>query len=122
MNITVSSPDEMIASFPHSTLPKNASEPHHESLVAMRYAMKENYASIPSIRGGGTYGYLKGLLSDAMYVNIAPGTAFIMPPDPGPLVIQTVSTNINSENLNRYHSEACREHKEWVNLECVGKN
>ena len=95
MSITVSSPDKTIASFPHSTLTKNASEPHHKSLVVMRYAMKENYASIPSRRGGGTYGYLKGLLSNEMYVNIAPGTAFIMPPDPGPLVIQKVSTNIN---------------------------
>ena len=62
MTITVLLPDEMIASFRHSTLPKIASEPHYKSLVAMRDEMKENYTSIPSRRGGGTYGYLKGLV------------------------------------------------------------
>ena len=56
MTITVSSLDEMIASLPHSTIPKIALEPHYEILVAMRDAMKENYASIPPRRGGGTYG------------------------------------------------------------------
>ena len=44
MTITVSSPDEMIASFPHSTIPKISSEPQYESLVAMQDAMKQNYA------------------------------------------------------------------------------
>ena len=88
----------------------------------MRDVMKENYASIPSKRGGGTYGCLGGLLSDTVYGTIAPGTAFVTPPDPGPLVILTGSTNINSVNLNRDHSEACREHKEWVNLDRAKKN
>ena len=117
MNITVASPDEIIASFPHSTLPKIASETHYESLVAMRDMMKENYMSITSRRGGGMYGYLRGLFLDAVYGNIAPGTAFVTPPDPEPLVIQTGSTNINLEYLNQNHTEACREHKKWVNLE-----
>ena len=112
MTITVSSPYEMIVSFPQSTLPKIASEPHYKSLVATTDAMKENYASIPSRRGGGTYGYLRGLLLDAVYGTIALGTVFVTPPDPGPLVIPAGSTKINSGNLNQYHTEVCREHKE----------
>ena len=83
--------------------------------------MKENYASIQSRRGGGTYIYLEGILSDAVYETIALGTAFVTPPDPGPLVFPTGFTNINSGNINRYQSEACREHGEWVNLERAGE-
>ena len=44
----------MIASFPNSALPKITSEPNYESLVELRDALKENYYSIPSRRGGGT--------------------------------------------------------------------
>ena len=79
----------MFASSPHSTLPKIAPEPHYKRLVTMRDVMKKNYALIPSSRGGGTYGYLGGLLSNAVYRTIAPGTAFFMPSDPVPLVIPT---------------------------------
>ena len=80
-------------------------------LVAMRDAMKVNYASIPSRGGGGTYGYLRGLFSNAVYGTVAPGIEFLTPPDPGPLVILTGYTNTNLVNINRDHSEACREHK-----------
>ena len=59
--------------------------------------MKTNYASIPSRRGGGIYGYLGGLVPDTVYGTISPGTAFLTPPDPGPLVIPTVSTNVIRE-------------------------
>ena len=84
--------------------------------------MKVNYASIPSRGGGGTYGYLRGLFSNAVYGTVAPGIEFLTPPDPGPLVILTGYTNTNLVNINRDHSEACREHKEWLNLERAEKN
>ena len=90
----------MISGFPHSTLPKIALEPHYKRLFAIRYAIKENYASIPSRRGGGTYGYLREIFSKSVYGTIAPDTEFLTPPDPGPLVILAGSTNINSGNLN----------------------
>ena len=47
----------MIASFSNSALPKNTSDPNYEILVELRDFLKENYSSIPSRRGGGTYGY-----------------------------------------------------------------
>ena len=121
LSISVSSPDKMIASFPNSTLPKITLEPHYESLVERRYALKENDSSIPSRRGGGTYGYLGVLQSNAVYAIVAPGTAFIIPPDPGPLVIPAGNNSVNSGNLNRDHSKAVREFQEWVNLERAGK-
>ena len=73
------------------------------------------------MRGGGTYGYLGGLQLDAVYAIVAPGTAFVIPPDPGPLVIPSGTNSVTSGNLNRDHYEAVREFKEWVNLERAGK-
>ena len=84
--------------------------------------MKENYTSIPYRIVRGMYGYLGGLLLDAVHGTIAPVTEFVTPPNPGPLLFPTGSTNINSVNLNRDHEEACREHKEWVNLDRAKKN
>ena len=122
MTITVFSPEKLITSFPYGMIQKITPETDYESLVTMRDAMKENYASITSRRGGGTYRYLGGLLSDAVYRSIVTGNTFLTPPDPGPVIPLAGSTKINSGNLNRDHSEVCREHKKWVNLERVGKN
>ena len=58
---------------------------------------------------------------NAVYVIVAPGNAFVIPPDPGPLAISSGTNSITSGNLNRDHSEAVREFKEWVNLERAGK-
>ena len=69
--------------------------------------MKENKASIQSRRGGGTYGYLGGLVYVVVYGTVVLGTEFLIPPDPVPLVFPTGSTNVNLGNLNRDHSEVC---------------
>ena len=69
---SVSSPNKMIASFHNSVLPKIESEPTYASLVEIRDALKENYASIPSRRGRVTFGYLGVILSNAVYDTISP--------------------------------------------------
>ena len=42
LSSSVSYPDEMIASFPNSALPKIILELHYENLVELKYALKEN--------------------------------------------------------------------------------
>ena len=121
LSVSVSFPDEMIASFPNSALPKITLGPHYEILVELRDAQKGNYTSIPSRRGGGTYGYLGGLQPNAVYSIVAPGTAFVVPSNPGPLAILEGTNSVNSGNLNRDHSKAVSEFKEWVNLDSAGK-
>ena len=101
----------MISSFPDSALPKITLEPHYKGLVELRDVPKDKYSLIPSMRGGGTYGYLGGLQLDAVYAIVAPGTAFVIPPYPGPLVIPSGTNSVTSGNLNRDHSEAVREFK-----------
>ena len=108
----VSTPDEMIARFPNIPLPKITLEPHYESLVELWDALKEKYSSIPYRRGGGTYGYLVGLQPSAVYAIVAPGTLFVIPPDPGELIIPLGTNSITSGNLHRDHTEVTREFKE----------
>ena len=111
----------MIASFPNSALLKITSEPHYESLVELRDALKENYSLIPSRRRGGTHGYLGGLQPDSVYAIVAPGTLFVIPPDPGQLIIPSGTNIVTSVNLHFDHAKAEREFKEWINLERAGK-
>ena len=98
----------MIASFPNSALLKITLEPHYESLAELRDALKENYSSIPSRRGGGTYGYLRALHPAAVYAIVAPGTSFVIPPDPGQLINPSGKNSVNLGNLHRDHVEAAR--------------
>ena len=98
-------------------LPKNCaskiiSEPNYESLVELRDALKENSSSIPSRRGGGTYGYLGGLQPAAVYAIVAKGTSFVIPPDPGQLIIPSGTNSVTSGNLHPNHEKAAREFKE----------
>ena len=58
---------------------------------------------------------------DAVYTFVGMGTAFVIPPNPGPLVISSGKTSITSGNLNRDHSKAVRDFKECNNLERTGK-
>ena len=118
----VSAPDNMIASFQNSALPKITSELHYESLVELRDALKENYSSIPSRRGGGTYGYLGGLHPDAVYAIVSPGILFVISPNPVQLIIPSGTNSVTSGNLHRDHAEAARGFKEWINLEHAGEN
>ena len=112
----------MIASFPHTSLPEVGEEPTYNELVAIRNALKQNYASIPTQLGGGAYGYLGGLLSAEEYELLAPGTPFTAPPHPGPQpVIEHATTAVVSSNTLRVFSEAMREWREWSNLERASK-
>ena len=102
----------MIASFPNSALPKITSEPHYESLVELRDALKKNYSLIPSRIGGGTYSYLGGLQPATVYAIVTPGTLFVIPTDPGQLIIPSDTNSVTSGNLHHDHAEAAREFKE----------
>ena len=118
---SVSSPDKIIDRFPNSALPKITPEPHYESLVELRDMLKDNSSSIKSRRGGGTYSYPGGLHPDAVYAILAPGTSFVIPPDPDQLIITSGTNIVTSGNLHRDHTEATREFKKWINLERAGK-
>ena len=66
---------------------------------------------------GGTYRLPWRPTPDAVYAIVAPGTSFVIPPDPNQLVIISGTNSVTLGNLRRNHAEAAREFKEWVNLE-----
>ena len=118
----VSSPDDMIASFPHTSLPKVGEEPTYNELVAMRNALKQNYASIYMQLGGGAYRFLGGLMSAEEYELLPPGTPYTAPPYSGPTpIIEHATTAVVSGNALRLFAEATRDWREWCNLERAGK-
>ena len=73
--------------------------------------------SHPGEEEGGTYRLPWRPTPDAVYAIVAPGTSFVIPPDPNQLVIISGTNSVTLGNLRRNHAEAAREFKEWVNLE-----
>jgi hypothetical protein len=51
-------PDELIAGFPHSSLPKVTGEPTFEELKVIRRLLNKNDMSVSSYVGGGRHGHL----------------------------------------------------------------
>ena len=118
----VPSPDAMITSFPNPTLPRVGEEASYEELVELRDAIKENYASLSTPRGGGEYGYLGGIVSDTIYNTICPEHPFEAPANPGPApIIEQATTAVQSGNMIREWTEKTREWREWQSLERAAK-
>jgi hypothetical protein len=53
--MTASTPDELIAGFPHSSLPKVKGEPTFEDLKVIRRLLNTNAMSVASYEGGGRH-------------------------------------------------------------------
>jgi hypothetical protein len=51
--MTASTPEELIAGFPHSSLPKVTREPTFEDLKVIRRLLNINAMSVASYEGGG---------------------------------------------------------------------
>jgi hypothetical protein len=62
--MTASTPDELIAGFPHSSLPKVAGEPTFEDLKVIRCLLNTNAMSVSSYVGGGSHGHLGILMTN----------------------------------------------------------
>jgi hypothetical protein len=119
--VSVPSAEAFIESFPNQ-LPKIEGKPTYDKLKHAKSLLKQNAASVPSNRGGGTNGYLALTLSDAAYAAINP-TAFVVPVYPGASpVIPDAATGPIIARLVQIHSEALREWREYINVNAALKN
>jgi hypothetical protein len=75
-------PDELIAGFPHSSLPKLKGEPTFEDLKVIRRLLNTNAMSVSSYVGGGRHGHLGIIMTNDEYFSIAAGL-FLVPNNPG---------------------------------------
>ena len=120
--IAVPTIDDITKGFPNQ-IPPISGQPTYDSLKNLRDLLKANAASFPSSLGGGNHGYLGLILTPAVYATVAPGTAFVIPPNPGPtanLVGATTQPQINARL--RTHAEQLRQWKEYKNVNDAIKN
>jgi hypothetical protein len=75
--------DELIAGFPHSSLPKVTGEPTFEDLKFIRRLLNTNAISVASYEGGGHHGNLGIIMTNKDYFTIAVDI-FPVPNNPGP--------------------------------------
>jgi hypothetical protein len=81
--MTASTPDELIAGFPHSSLPKVTGEPTFEDLKVIRRLLNTNAMSVASYEGGGRHGHLGIIMTNEEYFATAVDV-FPVPANPGP--------------------------------------
>jgi hypothetical protein len=70
--------------FQHKQLTKVHGQPAYDSLQLLSTEIKANAASVPSTLGGGLYGHLGLIVSDAKYTALANTVPWISPTNPGP--------------------------------------
>jgi hypothetical protein len=80
--MTTSTPDDLIAGFPHSSLPKVTGEPTFEDLKVIRRLLNTNTMSVSSYVGGGRHGHLGIIMTNEEYFSI-PADVFPLPDNPG---------------------------------------
>jgi hypothetical protein len=80
--MTASTPDELIAGFPHSSLPKVTGELTFEDLKVIRRLLDTNAMSVSSYVGGGRHGHLGTVTTNEEYFSIA-ADIFPLPDNPG---------------------------------------
>ena len=97
-------PEEIMESMPYPELTTCDGEPNYKLLVTIRNEIKDNYASIPSVAGGGDNGYLGGIMSNVAYATVC-ATSLTVPADPGALTLEAVTTAVDSNNKNRAYTE-----------------
>jgi hypothetical protein len=80
--MTVSTPDELIAGFPHSSFRKVTGEPPSEDLNVIQRLLNTNALSVYSYVRGGRHGHLCIIMTNEEYISIA-ADVFPVPENPG---------------------------------------
>jgi hypothetical protein len=81
--MTASTRNELIAGFPHSSLPKVTGEPTSEYLKVIRRLLNTNAMSVASYEGGGHHGHLGIIMTNEEYFAIV-ADVFLVPKNPRP--------------------------------------
>jgi hypothetical protein len=115
--MTASTPDELIAGFPHSSLPKVTGEPTFEDLRVIRRLRNTNAMSISSYVGGGRHGHLGIIMTNEEYFAIT-ADVFPVPNNPGALaeVVVGMTPTVISE-ITRLHREATQLYRTYLNVD-----
>jgi hypothetical protein len=120
--MTPSTPDELIAGFPHSSLPKVTGEPTFEDLKVIPRLLNTTAMSVASYEGGGRHGHLGIIMTNEEYFAIAVDI-FPVPANPGPsaAVVAGMTAAVIAETI-RLHREATQVYLTYHNVDQAIKN
>jgi hypothetical protein len=119
--MTASTPDELIAGFPHSSLKKVTGEPTFEDLKVIWRLPNTNAMSVSSYVGGGHHRHLGIIMTSEEYAiaaDIFPGPAN---PGASPEVVVGMTASVIAE-LTRLHREATQVYRTYNNVDQAIKN
>jgi hypothetical protein len=115
--MTASTPDELIAGFPHSSLPKVTGEPTFEDLKVIQRLLNINDMSVASYEGGGRHGHLGIIMTNEEYFTIAVDVLPI-PNNPGPSAVFVAGmTAAVIAETTRLHREATQVYHTYHNVD-----
>jgi hypothetical protein len=114
--MTASTPDEIIAGFPHSSLMKVTGEPTFEDLKVIRRLLNTNTMSVASYEDGGRHGHLGIIMTNKEYFAIAVDV-FPVPNNPGPsaAVVTGMTAAVIAETTG-LHREATQVYRTYHNV------
>jgi hypothetical protein len=112
-----STPDKLIAGFPHSSLPKVTGEPTFEDLKVIQRLLNTNAMSVTSYKGGGRHGHLGIIMTNEEYFTIAVDV-FYVPNNPGPsAAVVTGMTAAVIVETTRLQREATQVYRTYHNVD-----
>jgi hypothetical protein len=110
-----STPDELIAGFPHSSLPKVTGDPTFEDLKVISRLLNTSAMSVASYEGDGRHGHLGITMTNKEYFMIA-ADVFPVPANPGPS--DAVVTGMTAAVI----AETTQLHREATQVYCTYHN
>jgi hypothetical protein len=115
--MTASTPDELIAGFPHSSLPKVTGEPTFKDLKVVRRLINTSAMSVASHEGGGRHGHLGIIMNNEEYFAIAVDV-FPVPNNLGPsaAVVAGMTAAVIAETT-RLHRDATQVYRTYHNVD-----
>jgi hypothetical protein len=112
-----STPDELIAKFLHSSLPKVTGEPTFKDLKVIRRLLNTNVMSVASYEGSGRHGHLGIIMTNEEYFAIAVDI-FPVPANPGPsAAVAAGMTAAVIAETTRLHREATQVYRTYHNVD-----
>jgi hypothetical protein len=115
--MTASTPDELIAGFLHSSLPKVTGDPTFEDLKAIQRLLNTNNMSVASYEGGGRHRHLGIIMTNEEYF-ASVVDVFPVPDNPGPsaAVVAGMTAAVIAETT-RLHREATQVYRTYHNVD-----